>query len=149
MEKFNPHKKTFTTIWAYTTLYTSLNTILRKLYAKIEKNPSGSFWENELLNWNLFFKNSKLKILQKRIKGLEIFTQGIFPPIFKKIRKLVAELQVLTDGPTDRRRATAIGPVDLTTLQAFQPNPPYHMLSSQRSFMKKKEKKLLDSFWEN
>ena len=54
-----------------------------------------------------------MKILQKRKKGLEIFTQGIFPPILKKMRKLVAELQVLTDGPTDRRRATAIGPVDL------------------------------------
>ena len=43
-----------------------------------------------------------MKILQKRKKGLEIFTQGIFPPILKKIRKLVAELQVLTDGRTDR-----------------------------------------------
>ena len=62
-----------------------------------------------------------MKILQKRKKRLVIFTQGIFPPILKKIQTLVAELQVLTDRqtdrqtdrPTDRRRATAIGPVDL------------------------------------
>ena len=42
-----------------------------------------------------------MKILQKRKKRLVIFTQGIFPPILKKIRTLVAELQVLTDRQTD------------------------------------------------
>ena len=49
-----------------------------------------------------FFLNSKLKILQKLKKRLVIFTQGIFPPILKKIWTLVAELQMLTDGQTDR-----------------------------------------------
>ena len=45
----------------------------------------------------------KFKILQKRNKSLVtyIFTQGIFPPILKTIRTLVAELQMLTDRPTD------------------------------------------------
>ena len=43
-----------------------------------------------------------MKILQKLKKRLVIFTQGIFPPILKKIRTLVDELQMLTDGPTDR-----------------------------------------------
>ena len=79
-------------------------------------------------------------LLYTHIK-LEIFTQGIFSPILKKIQTLVAELEVLTqkitlnkicdisirhsvntktimmdgqtDRPTDRQRATAIGTVDL------------------------------------
>ena len=55
--------------------------------------------------------------MKTRLSDHEIFTQGILPPILKKFRTLVAELQVLTDRqtdqPTDRRRATAIGPVDL------------------------------------
>ena len=51
----------------YTSLQ-SLNTIPRKMYAKIDKLPSGRFWENELLfffklkfiflNWK-FYKNEK------------------------------------------------------------------------------------------
>ena len=97
------------------------------MYAKIEQILSGRFWENELLNFlKLKFIFFKFKILQKRKKGLTIFTQGIFSPNLKKIRKSVAELQVLTDGrtdrPTDRRRAMAIGPVDLK-MHYLPPDP--------------------------
>ena len=49
---------------AYTSLQ-SLNTILRKLYAKIEQILSGRFWENKFKIEIYFFLNSKLKILQK------------------------------------------------------------------------------------
>ena len=81
-----------------------MNFIPKKLYAKIEKKLFDRFWENELLN---FFKLKliffKFKILQKRKKCLVIFSQGIFPPILKKIQTLVAELQVLPDRQTDRQ----------------------------------------------
>ena len=46
---------------------------------------------------------------------LEIFTQGIFPPILKKIRTLVVELQVLTaDGRTTRHSKRSSGPKNHT-----------------------------------
>ena len=46
MGKVQPPKKDiYSDLSVYTSLQ-SLNTILRKLYAKIDKLPSGRFWEN-------------------------------------------------------------------------------------------------------
>ena len=86
---------------------------------KYKKSYLTDFEKMNLKFFKLKFIFFKFKILQKRKKGLAIFSQGIFPPILKKIQTLVAELQVLTDRLTDRRRATAIGPVDLITVHRF------------------------------
>ena len=51
---------------------------------------------------HLFLVHEFHEILQKRKKRLDVFSQGIFLPILKKIQTLVAELQVLTDRQTDR-----------------------------------------------
>ena len=49
----------------------------------------------------IFFK-FKIENFTKTKKRSRDIHQGIFPLILKKIRKLVAELQVLTDRLTDR-----------------------------------------------
>ena len=72
---------------------------------KLEKKTEQSVKILNYLILNFFklkFILKKFKILQKTKKRLVIFTQGIFLPILKKIRKLIAELQVLPDGRTDR-----------------------------------------------
>ena len=87
-----------------------MKTTLRKMYAKIEKKKRNRYWEIELLNFFKLKKNYKKfknwNFLKMKKKRLEIFTQGIFPPILKKIQILVAELGVdgRTDRPTDAPR---------------------------------------------
>ena len=72
--------------------------IPRKLYAKIEKKLFDRFWENELLN----FKKLKLLFFKFKIENNP------------NIGCRVTDVDRRTDRPTDRRRATAIGPlVDL------------------------------------
>ena len=95
-----PQKKSFfySNFLAHTSLQL-MKTTLRKMYARIEEKIRNKYWEIKIYK--------KFKILQKRKQFLVIVTQGIFPPIWKTIRILVAELQMLTDGwtdrPTDRR----------------------------------------------
>ena len=108
MGKVQPPKKTFTAIWVYTTLYTSLNTILRKLYAKIEKIPSGSFWENELLNFLklkfIFFKFKIENFTKIKKRSRDIHPRNI-PTNFEKDPKIgcrVTGVDGRTDRPTDR-----------------------------------------------
>ena len=101
--------------------------IPRKLYAKIEKKLFDRFWENELLNLLKLKKkilNSKLKILQKLKKmSSYIHPRNITtdfeknPNIGCRVTDVDRRTDRRTDGPTDRRRATAIGPVDLKTAQ--------------------------------
>ena len=61
--------------------------------------------------WKKAVKQSKMKILKNREKGLEIFTYTIILSNYRKSYQAVSEIQMLTDGQTDRRRATTIGPL--------------------------------------
>ena len=67
------------------------------------------------LNWIYFFLNSKFKILQTRKKSSYILP-GNIPTDFEKNPNIgcrVTGVDRQTDRPTDRRRATAIGPKNI------------------------------------
>ena len=93
--------------------------IPRKLYAKIEKKLFDRFWENELLNFlklKLFFFKFKIENFTKiKKKSSYIHPRNIHTDFEKNpnIGCWVTDVDRPTDLPTDRRRATAIGPVDL------------------------------------
>ena len=95
----------------------SLNTLLRKLYAKIEKYPSGRFGENELIiffKFKLIFFKLKIENFTKTIKKSSYIHQRNIPTDFEKDPKIGCQVTGVagrTDPPTDRRRARAIGPL--------------------------------------
>ena len=95
--------------------------IPRKLYAKIEKKLFDRFWENErnFLKLKLFLFKFKIENFTKTKKTSSYIHPRNIPTDFEKnpnTNYRVTGVDRQTDRPTDRRRATAIGPVDLKSL---------------------------------
>ena len=89
------------------------------------------------------FLTLKNHIYSNSIKSIIVqWFSTILGKIHAKIEKIIL-VSFWENGLTNQKCPNF--DLQKTTLRAFQPNPPYHMLfmSSQRSFMKKKKK----SYW--